>query len=127
MLFGRGLAKFDDLRVVHVGDQILRFFAELIDLLRLAQVLKEGFLVRVALELLEQLFDFVSTMCTLQFDCEKVYARNSVVNGVVSGFPGTLRWVGHKLLLRLILVGLVDRCANSALSTTRNLGVKHIW
>ena len=36
LLFGRVFAKFEDLGVVHVGDQILRFFAELVDLLGLA-------------------------------------------------------------------------------------------
>ena len=40
LLFGRIFVKFEDLSVVHVGDQILRLFAELVDLLRLAQVLK---------------------------------------------------------------------------------------
>ena len=40
LLFGRIFAKLEDLGVVHLGDQILRFFAELGDLLRLAQVLK---------------------------------------------------------------------------------------
>ena len=45
LLFRRVFAKFEDLGVVHVGDQILRLLAELVDLLRLAQVLKEGFLV----------------------------------------------------------------------------------
>ena len=61
-LFGRIFAKLEDLGVVHLGDQILRFLAELIDLLRLVQVLKEGFLVRVALELLNQLLDLVFAM-----------------------------------------------------------------
>ena len=88
MLFGRGFAKFEDLGVVHVGEQIFRFFAELIDLLRLAQVLKERFLVRVVLKLLNQLLDR--------------FHRNS-----------SIRWVGHKMFLRLVLVDLVDRCANS--------------
>ena len=40
LLFGRIFAKLEDLGVVYLGDQILRFFAELGDLLRLAQVLK---------------------------------------------------------------------------------------
>ena len=62
LLVGRSLAKLEDLGVVHVGDQILRFLAELFDLLRLVQVLKEGFLVRVALELLNQLLDLVFAM-----------------------------------------------------------------
>ena len=39
LLFGRISEKFEDLSVVHVGDQVLRFFAELVDLLRLSQVL----------------------------------------------------------------------------------------
>ena len=55
LLFGRVFAKLEDLRVVPVGDQILRFFAELVDLLRLAQVLKEVFLMLVALELFDQI------------------------------------------------------------------------
>ena len=58
-MFGRIFAKFEDLGVVQVGDQILRFFAEFVDLLRLAQVLKEGFLMLVVLELLDQLLDLV--------------------------------------------------------------------
>ena len=41
LLFGRIFAKFEDLGVVQVGDQILPFFAELVDLLRLSQVLNE--------------------------------------------------------------------------------------
>ena len=36
LLIGRIFAKFEDLGVVHVGDQLMRFFAELVDLLRLA-------------------------------------------------------------------------------------------
>ena len=32
VLFGRIFAKFEDLGVVQVGDQVLRFFAELVDL-----------------------------------------------------------------------------------------------
>ena len=65
LLFGRVFAKLEDLGVVHVGDQILRFFAELVDLLRLAQVLKEGFLVLMALELFDQLLDLVLAICIL--------------------------------------------------------------
>ena len=40
LLFGRMFAKFEDLGVFQVGDQILRFSAELVDLPRLAQVPK---------------------------------------------------------------------------------------
>ena len=52
LLFGRIFAKFEDLGVVHVADQVLRFFAELVDLLRLSQVLNERFFILVVLELL---------------------------------------------------------------------------
>ena len=52
LLFGRIFAKFEDLGVVQVGDQVLRFFAELVDLLRLAQDLNECFFMFVVLELL---------------------------------------------------------------------------
>ena len=41
LLFGRIFAKFEDLGFVHVGDQVLRFVAKLVDLLRLSQVLNE--------------------------------------------------------------------------------------
>ena len=53
--------KFEDLSVVPVGDQFLRFLVELVDILRLAQVLKRGFLMLVVLELLDQLLDLVFT------------------------------------------------------------------
>ena len=90
----KNFRKLEDLGVVHFGDQILRFFAELVDLLRLAQVLKEGFLVLVVLELFDQLLDLVLAVCILVFNCRKWYARNSVVNGVVPSFPVTLRFAG---------------------------------
>ena len=63
----------EDLGVVHVGDQILRFFAELVDLLRLSQVLNKRFFVLVALELVDQPLDLVLTSCILLLDCRKVY------------------------------------------------------
>ena len=94
LLFGRIFAKLEDLGVVHLGDQILRFFAQLVDLLRLAQILKEGFFVRVVLELLDQLFDFVFTICILLLNCKKRYTRNSVIHGVAPGFPGTFDPLG---------------------------------
>ena len=49
---------------------------------------------RVALELLDQLLDLVFAICILLFDCRKGYARDSVVNGVVTSFPGTRRFAG---------------------------------
>ena len=76
MLFGRIFVTFEDLGVVQVCDQILRFLAEFVDLLRLAQVLKEGFLLFVVLELLVQLLDLVLACCVLLLDCRKVYAKN---------------------------------------------------
>ena len=90
LLFGRKVAKFEDLGVVQVGDQVLRFFAELVDLERLAQVLNEGFLMLVVLELLDQLLDFVVACCILLLDCRKRYSINSVFHGVVTGFPDDL-------------------------------------
>ena len=78
--FGRIFAKFEDLGVVQVGDQILRFSAELVDLLRLAQVLKEGFLMCLVLELLDQSFDLVLACCILLLDCRKRYSRYSVIH-----------------------------------------------
>ena len=93
MLFGRVFAKLEDLGVVHVGDQIFRFFAELVDLLRLAQVLKEGFLVLVALELFDQLLDLVLAMLYPAARLsESGIAKNYVVNSVVRSFPVTLRF-----------------------------------
>ena len=91
LLFGRIFARFEDLGVVHVGDQVLRFFAELVDLLRLAQVLKEGFLVLVVLELLDQLLDLVLACRILALDYRKRYSKCSVIHGIVTGFSVTFR------------------------------------
>ena len=91
LMFGRIFAKFEDLGVVQVGDQILRFFAELVDLLRLAQVLKESFLMFVVLELLDQLLDLVLACCILLLDCKKRHSRFSVIHGVVTDFSVTFR------------------------------------
>ena len=93
LLVGRIFAKFEDLSVVQVGDQILRFSAELVDLLRLAQFLKEGSLMFVGLELLDQLLHLVLACCILLLDCRKRYSRSSVTHGVVTDFPVTFRIV----------------------------------
>ena len=82
---------FEDLGVVHVGDQVLRFFAELVDLLRLSQVLNEGFFMLVVLELLDQPLGFVLACCIRLLDCRKRYSRYSVVHGVVADFTVTFR------------------------------------
>ena len=66
----------------------LRFFAELVDLLRLAQVLKERFLMLVVLELLDQPLDFVLTCDIFLLDCRKYY-RNCVIHGVVESLDGS--------------------------------------
>ena len=71
LLFGRIFAKFEDLGVVHVSDQFLRFFAESVDLLRLAQFLKVWFLVLVLLKVFDQLLDLVLTRCILLLHCRK--------------------------------------------------------
>ena len=91
LLFGRSFAKFEDLGVVQVGDQNLRFFAELFDLLRLAQILNEW----LCLWFSNFSINFL-TLFSRVVSCWKWYARNSVVNGVVPGFSVTLRiawWV----------------------------------
>ena len=104
-----------DLGVVQVGDQILRF-SELVDLLRLAQVLKEGFLMFVVLELLDQLFDFVLACCILLLDCRKRYSRfcNPLCcYRFLRNFSN--RSMVPKMILRLGFVNLVDHIAGSIL------------
>ena len=91
LLFGRNFAKFEDLSVLHVGDQILRFFAELVDLLRLSQVLNKRILILMALELVDQPLDFVLAYCVLRLDCRKRYSSYSVVCSAVTGFTVTSR------------------------------------
>ena len=91
LLYGRGFAMFEDLRVVvHVGDELLRFLAEIVEVFRLLEVLKEGFLVRLVLELLNQLLDFVFAICILFFNYRTKYTKNSVIHGVVPCLTGTL-------------------------------------
>ena len=64
LFLGRGFAQLEDLGIARVGDQLLRLFAELINLPRLLQVLQERLLVRVILELLNQRFDcFLCDSC----------------------------------------------------------------
>ena len=113
----RCFAKLEDLCRIHVSDEILRFLAELIDLLRLLEVLKEGFFVRVVLELLDQLFDFVFTMCILLFNCKKRYTRNSLIHGVAPGFPGQFSsaWLVTRCSCVLILLILLANFASSIL------------
>ena len=61
------------------------FIAELVDLLRLTQILNERFFMFVVLELLGQPFDFVLAYCILRVDCRMKYSRYSVIHGVAIG------------------------------------------
>ena len=91
MFLGRGFAKLEDLRIAHVGDQLLRLFAKRINLFGLIQVLQEKLLVRVVLELLNQLFDRFSVIRVLLLDCRMRYALYSKVDVAAAGFPVTSR------------------------------------
>ena len=92
LFFGRGLAKLEDLRIVHIGDQLLRLFAEFINFFSLVQVLQERLLVRVALELLNQLFDCFSAIRVLLLDCRMRYAWYSTGDVAAAGFHVTHRY-----------------------------------
>ena len=81
--FGRSFAKLEDLRIVHVGDQLLQFFAELFNL---ARPIQERHLVRVTVELLNQLLDRLCAICFLLLDYGKRNARNPVVSVSATGF-----------------------------------------
>ena len=71
LLFGRIFVKFEGLGVVQVDNQILRFSAEVVDLLRLAQVLNEWPFKFVILEFLDQHFDLVLACCIQVLGCRK--------------------------------------------------------
>ena len=103
MFLGRSFAKLKDLGIAHVGDQLLRFFAERISLFGLNQVLQERLLVRVILELLYQLFDRFFAIRVLLLDCRLRYAWYSIVNVAAAGFSVTSRCAlgGQRILLLL--------------------------
>ena len=63
---GRGFAKLEDLRIAHVGDQLLRLFAVRINFFGLSQVLQEKLLVRVILKILTVSLRFVSCCWTAE-------------------------------------------------------------
>ena len=69
LFLGRGFAKLEGLGIAHVGDQLFRLFAELVNLSRLIQDLQERLRVRVILELLNQLFDRFFSIRVLLLDC----------------------------------------------------------
>ena len=91
-------------RCFYVGDQVLRFSAELVDFLRLSQVLNERFFMLVVLELLDHPLDFVLACCTLLLDCRK-RVRNF-----------SSRLMVPKMILRLGFVDLADHIASSILT-----------
>ena len=68
MFLGRGYGKLGDLRIAHVGDQLLRPFAERVNLFGLIQVLQEKLLVQMILKLLNQLFDCFDAIRVLLLD-----------------------------------------------------------
>ena len=68
-----------------------RFFAELVNLLRLSQILNKRIFILVVLELFDQPLDFVLAYCVLRLDCRKRYSSNSVIHGAVTGFSVTFR------------------------------------
>ena len=92
MDLGRGFAKLEDLRIAHVGDQLLRLFAELVNFFSRLQVLQERILVRVILELLNQLFDFFFAIRVLLLDCGMWYAWDTIVDVTATGFAVTGRF-----------------------------------
>ena len=92
MILGRGFAKLEDLGIAHVGDQLLRLFAERVNLLSLIQVLQEELLVRVILELLNQLCDCFFAIHVLLMDSRMRYAWDSLVNVAAAGFSVTSRY-----------------------------------
>ena len=82
--------------IFFVALELLSFalFAELVNLLRLAQVLNEWFFMLV-LELLDQPLDRALAWSFLLLDCSRRYSRYSVIHGVVTDFPvtfGIARW-----------------------------------
>ena len=92
LFLGRGVAKLRDLGIAHVGDQLLRLFAELVNLLSLFQVLQERLLVRMMIEQLNELFDRFFAIRVLLLDCRMRYAWYSMVNVAAGGFSVTSRY-----------------------------------
>ena len=89
LLFGRIFAKFEDLGVVQVGDQVLRFLNLLIFCVWLKPLMNDSLCLwfsNFSINLLT-----VLAYCILRLDCRKRYPRNSVIHGVVTSFPVTFR------------------------------------
>ena len=83
----RGLVMFEDVRIAHIGDQLLRLFTERIELFSSVQILCWRVPVRVILELLTQFFDGCLAIRILFLDGWVRYTWNSVINDIVTGFP----------------------------------------
>ena len=114
MLFGRGFAKFEDLSVVHVGDELLRFFRW--TCWSPASVSsREG---RIPCSGGSRTAESTFWLCLCDL-CPAVGLWKRVCQGFCSprccskfSWNSLIRWVRHKMFLRLVLVDLVDRCAN---------------
>ena len=92
------------------------FFAELMNFFSVFQVLQERLLVRVILELLNQLFDRFFTIRVLLLDCRKRYARNPVIDASARCLPVasfSIRSGGLRIFLLLDQVDPVVHFANS--------------
>ena len=107
LFLGRGFAKLEDLGIAHVGDQLLRLFAERTNLFGLIQVLQERLLARVILELLNQLFDCFFSIRVLLLDCGTRCAWYSIVDVAAAGFSVTSRCALVVRGFSCFLVGLV--------------------
>ena len=130
MLFGRIFAKFEDLGAVHVGDQVFRFLAELVSLLRLSQILNGRIFVLVVLELLDQPLDFVLAYCILRIECRKKVLQlfGDPRGGYKFSRNCSNRLMVPKMILRLGFVDLADHAASSIFKKTRGtLGVKRTF
>ena len=118
LLFERIFAKFEDLGVVHVGDQVLRFFAELVNLLRLFQILDERIFILVVLELLDQPLDFVLAFCISAARLQKKVLQLFCGPWCCYRFPRNFssHLMVPKMILRLGFVDLADHIAISILT-----------
>ena len=81
LLFGRIFVKFEK---YIVGDQILRFCAELVDLLRLTSL---------CFWFSNSSINFLTLFSRdfLLLDCRKKYSEHNVIHGVVTDFPVIFR------------------------------------
>ena len=69
VFLGRCFAKLEDLRIVHVGDQVLRLFAELVNLFGLTRVLRSGCSRTVGRYTCRKPHFHMHSHCTVQITC----------------------------------------------------------